>query len=73
VVAGPFVAAPTIGSTPATVVITLPETLRMRLLRSGNEKVAGGVHGDGTGRPNVALVAGPLSPLKPRESFPPQW
>ncbi len=36
----------------------------------GNVKVAGGVHGDADGAFNWALVAGPLSPLKPDVPFP---
>ena len=56
---------------PATVVITPFETLRMRwLARVGDVQVAGGVHGDAVGIVNWALVAGPLSPLKPRVPLP---
>ena len=36
----------------------------------GDVEVAGGVHGDAGGEYNWALVAGPLSPLKPGTPFP---
>jgi len=39
----------------------------------GDVKVAVGVHGNAEEPLNWALVAGPLSPLKPKVHFPPQW
>jgi len=67
------VAAETKGPISRTVVITPPETLRTRRI-VGDVKVAGRVsHGMPEEPLNWALVAGPLSPLKQRSHFPPQW
>ena len=56
---------------PATVVITPPETLRMRALP---ESAMYRLPAESTARPpglfNWALVAGPLSPLKPAVPLP---